>query len=69
MLKNVTKKNLKKALKNKVVQAGLIVVGVGFILSNFLSIIGYGLLGTVVAIGGLFAYGMYEEYKENNNKS
>ncbi len=65
MLKSFTKKDLKKVLKNKLVQAGVLIVGAGFILANFWSIVGYGLLGAVVVVGGLFAYGMYEGYKEN----
>lgn len=68
-MKKFTKKDVKKALKNKVVQAGLLVVGVGVVLANFWSIVGYGALGAVVCVAGLFAYGMYEGYTEEKSQA
>jgi len=58
----MTKKDIKKIMKNKIFQAVALVTITGFVLANFWSILGYAALGIFVTVAGTFAYGLYEEY-------
>ena len=60
---------LKKLLNKKLVQVALGILAVGFVLSNFWSILWWAILGGIAVIGGLIVYSMYEVQKEKMAKS
>ena len=63
------KKEIEKLLKKKAIQIALVVLVIGFVLTNFWTLVWWAIIGAVATIVGVVVYSFIEAAKETSEDS